>query len=77
MVRPKGQLAAFIMATLDGRFFGVGGELDCHNVDVKFHAFAAEQLAITPALVFAKEPFRAWPHIGHRPTPVLGMSRVR
>jgi dihydrofolate reductase len=58
----------FNMISLDGFFAGPKGELDWHNVDKEFNAFAVEQLKEIETLVFGRVTYELM--AGYWPTPI-------
>jgi dihydrofolate reductase len=61
------KLFMFNMISLDGFFAGPKGELDWHNVDKEFNAFAVEQLKEIDTLVFGRVTYELM--AGYWPTP--------
>jgi dihydrofolate reductase len=73
------ELFAFDMVTLDGFFAGPNGELDWHNTDDEFGAFANAQLREIGGLVFGRRTYELmaayWPTAdGVRDDPVVATA---
>ena len=62
----------FNMISLDGFFAGPKGEIDWHNVDKEFNAFAVEQLKEIETLVFGRVTYELM--AGYWPTPTAVKS---
>jgi dihydrofolate reductase len=60
-----GNIFSFDMVSADGYFAGPNGELDWHNVDSEFNAFAIQQLDEIDALLFGRITYQLmasyWP----------------
>jgi dihydrofolate reductase len=59
------KLIVFNLITLDGFFAGPNGEIDWHDVDEEFNAFAVEQLEAVGTLLFGRVTYEGmlsyWP----------------
>lgn len=59
------RIHSFIAVSLDGFYAGEDGDLDWHNVDDQFEAFAAEQLAAAGAVIYGRKTYEGmadyWP----------------
>ncbi len=61
------KLILFNLMTLDGFVAGPNGEIDWHNVDDEFNAFAIEQLGSAGGLIFGRVTYELM--AGYWPTP--------
>ena len=59
------KIILFNLVTLDGFFEGLNGEIDWHNVDEEFNAFAIDQLNSADGLLFGRVTYQLmasyWP----------------
>ncbi len=64
------------MSTLDGFFAGPNGEIDWHNVDEEFNAFAIDQLDSADGLIFGRVTYQVMASYWPTPTAVADDPHV-